>query len=183
MTLKKLTQAKVFQICNQLAAMGDKPTYTTVREGLGNYGSKSTILAHMKMWNEMHGQTDYRTPPPIPTEINEHFDHINSVIWAVISKNFFRQFEREIDEKDQIISSLQSEIDRNMAEREDRDALLMEIGALRNTIASLKGQPAQLTSDEAARKQKSDNTAQMPLFADDPNSVSGDGTTHLKAAE
>ena len=54
-----ISEYQVFQAADQLLADGIKPSVDTVRQELGNTGSRTTINNYLKAWRERQAQREH----------------------------------------------------------------------------------------------------------------------------
>ncbi|WP_413460531.1 DNA-binding protein [Herbaspirillum huttiense] len=106
--------SQVAKAASQLAAAGKAPTIDTVREALGDTGSKSTIAPMLKRWKAEHQEVVADVDTGLP---NDLVDAVKSV-YQRLQDGVARQFEAANEAHEQAQATLRNQRDAALAAEE-----------------------------------------------------------------
>jgi chromosome segregation ATPase len=139
-----ISEYQVFQAADQLLADGIKPSVDTVRQELGNTGSRTTINNYLKAWRERQAQREHAG-----VNLGEHLLGVlreqSAVILSAIESAAQAKFQAktqsyqvELDKQRQRVAEQETEITRYQSEIKDANIIRLQ------QLNSLQQQQAQL---------------------------------------
>jgi|TARA_B100001105_G_C22398434_1_gene447941 chromosome segregation ATPase len=132
--------SQVAKAAAQLAAAGKTPTIDTVREALGDTGSKSTIAPMLKRWKTEHQEVVADANLGLPVEL---VDAVKS-IYERLQGDVARQLEEASQAHDKALDAM----------RDQRDAAQVELAQLRQAHSALMQESTQAQQTLAQRLQE-----------------------------
>lgn len=159
-----VTEDKIFSLCDQIAARGERPTTTKLHQCLGFRGSKETINRHRKTWEELFGREHYTAPPEVPQKLQAFLEETVKTGWALAFEDISAQYKHRIEqiqnERDELSAKL-SIID-ELEQKKDR--ALMRIGALEHENAQLFEEITALRKNLTAVEAQAEDQSFRPKF-------------------
>ncbi len=103
--------SQVAKAASQLAAAGKAPTIDTVREALGDTGSKSTIAPMLKRWKAEHQEVVASGDTGLPVDLVEAVKGV----YQRLQDDVVRQLEAVNEAHEQVLATVRNQRDASMA--------------------------------------------------------------------
>lgn len=160
-----VTKDKIFSLCDQIAARGERPTTTKLHNSLGFRGSKETINRYRKNWEEISGREHYSAPPEIPQKLRAFFEESIASSWALAFEDISAQYNHRIEQIENEREELAAKLSTIDELEQKNDNHLMQIGALRHENSKLLEENTALREELAAVKARPEDQSLRPNFA------------------
>ena len=136
----------------QLADSGKSPTVDTVRDAMGNTGSKSTIAPMLKRWKAEHQDTVAASDSGIPTTllvaVKSLYEHLQ-----VEAKQKIAQVQQRHQSELQVVLSHEQQLrDENALLTQKNAAIVAELKVTQQTLAKLQKEQHSLNIALVARE-------------------------------
>lgn len=142
----------VAKAASQLADSGKSPTVDTVRDAMGNTGSKSTIAPMLKRWKAEHQDTVAASDSGIPTSLLVAVKSLYEYLQAEVGKKIIQAQQHHQTELQAVHSHEQQLLDEKALRIQENAAIAAELKATQQAFAKLQKEQHSLNMTLVARE-------------------------------
>ncbi|AZP14023.1 DNA-binding protein [Undibacterium parvum] len=142
----------VAKAASQLADSGKSPTVDTVRDAMGNTGSKSTIAPMLKRWKAEHQETMTASDSGIPTSLLVAVKSLYEHLQIETGKKIIQAQQHHQTELQTVRCHEQQLHDENALLSQEKAAIAAELKASQQTLTKLQKEQQSLNMTLVARE-------------------------------
>jgi hypothetical protein len=142
----------VAKAASQLADSGKSPTVDTVRDAMGNTGSKSTIAPMLKRWKAEHQDTVAASDSGIPTSLLVAVKSLYEHLQVETGRKIIQAQQHHQTELQTAHNQEQQLLDEKALLTQEKAAIVVELKATQQTLAKLQKEQQSLNMTLVARE-------------------------------